>query len=100
MSALVDRVGRKGLAYLAFSTREVDAETALAYGLVSLVVPKAKLDDEVENVVQAVTKAPLPAVRGAKEYLGVALGMDMKSAASYAKNLHATVNTSSRMREK
>jgi len=100
MSALVDRVGRKGIAYLAFSTREVDAQTALAYGLVSLVVPKAKLDEEVENVVKAVTKAPRPAVLGAKEYLGVAMSMDVKSASSYAKNLHATVNTSSRMREK
>ena len=100
MSALVDRVGRKAIAYLAFSTREVDAQTALAYGLVSLVVPKAKLDEEVENVVKAVTKAPRPAVLGAKEYLGVAMSMDVKSASSYAKNLHATVNTSSRMREK
>jgi enoyl-CoA hydratase len=99
MSALVDRVGRKGIMYLALSTREVDAQTALSYGLVSLVVPKAKLDEEVENVVTAITKAPAPAVLGAKEYLGVALGMDVKSAASYAKNLHATVNTSSRMRE-
>lgn len=100
MSALVDRVGRKGISYLAYSTREVDAQTALAYGLVSLVVSAAQLDAEIDAVVKAVTKAPMPAVRGAKEYLGVAIGMDVKSASSYAKNLHATVNTSSRMREK
>jgi enoyl-CoA hydratase len=100
MSALIDRVGRKGISYLAFSTREIDVLTALAYGLVSVVVRGSKLDEEIDTVVNAIAKAPLPAVRGAKEYLGVAMGMDVKSASSYAKNLHATVNTSSRMREK
>ena len=99
MSALVDRVGRKGLMYLTYSTREIDAATALGYGLVSLMVPRAKLDEEVEHVTKALTKAPLPAVLAAKEYAGVALNMDVRSASAYAKNLHATINTSPRMRE-
>jgi hypothetical protein len=37
-------------------------------------------------------------VQAAKEYIGVALDLDVRSATAYAKNLHATVNTSSRMR--
>src|SRR5574341_379986 len=38
-SALVDRLSRKAATYMIYSTEEVDAQTALAYGLVSNVVP-------------------------------------------------------------
>jgi enoyl-CoA hydratase len=99
MSSLVDRVGRKGILYLAYSTREVDAWTALAYGLVSLVVPKAQLDAEVEAVTAAIVKAPMPAVLAAKEFTSAAMSMDARHAVTFAKSLHGTTNTSSRMRE-
>jgi len=99
MSALVDRVGRKGITYLTYTSREIDAQLALAYGLVSIVVPKDRLDAEVDLVVKALDKIPMPAVQAAKEYIGVALGLDVRNAMAYAKNLHATVNTSSKMRE-
>src|SRR6267378_549391 len=44
MSALVDRVHRKALNYLVYSTAMIGAERALAYGLASEVVPEAELD--------------------------------------------------------
>ena len=44
MSALIDRMPAKELAYLVYSTREIDAAAARAYGLVSEVVPDAGLD--------------------------------------------------------
>ena len=43
MSSMVDRVGYKGLVYLTYSTAEIDAKTALAFGLVSQVVPDGEL---------------------------------------------------------
>jgi len=98
MSGLVDRVGRKGISYLTYTALEIDAHTALAYGIVSLVVPKADLDATLTRVIEAVGHAPLPALHAAKEYIGVAPDLDTRTAAAYAKNLHATVNTSSRMR--
>lgn len=98
MSGLIDRVARKGIAYLTYTAREVDAYTALAYGLVSLVVPKAEAEAALDEVIAAITNVPEPAIRGAKEFLAVAPDLDARSATSLAKNLHATVNTSSRMR--
>ena len=41
MSALVDRVGRKALSYLVYSTAVIGAERALSYGIASEVVPHA-----------------------------------------------------------
>ena len=99
MSSLVDRVTRKGILYLTYSTREIDAWTALAHGLVSLVVPRGNLETELEYVTSAITKAPMPAVLAAKEYAREALDMDVRSAAIFAATLHATVNTSPQMRE-
>jgi enoyl-CoA hydratase len=99
MSSLIDRVGRKGVLYLAYTAREIDAQTALAYGIVSLVVPKAELDKEVEAVTAAITKEPMPAVLAAKEFTTAAMSMDARHAVTFAKSMHGTVNTSSRMRE-
>jgi enoyl-CoA hydratase len=98
MSGLIDRVGRKGITYLTYTALEVDAQTALAYGIVSFVVPKGEIDGALDRVTKAIDNAPMPAVHAAKEYIGVALDLDVRSATAYAKNLHATVNTSSRMR--
>lgn len=98
MSALIDRVGLKGLLYLTYSTAEIDAATALAYGLVSRVVPESALDAELDGLVAALDKAKPPAVKAVKEYARAALDMGMASAIGYARNLHATVNTSGAMR--
>ena len=44
MSSLVDRVPRKALMYLTYSTRAIDAPKALSFGIVSDVVPAADLE--------------------------------------------------------
>lgn len=98
MSSLVDRVGRKGVVYLAYSTEEIDAQTALAYGLVSRVVPLANLDAQVDMVTAALDKAPMPAVLAVKEFATSALTMDLTGMAAFARNMHAAVNTSEGMR--
>ena len=98
MSSLVDRVGRKGALYLTYSTEEIDAGTALAFGLVSRVVPDDKLDAQLDMVCAALDKAPLPAVLSVKEYATNALTMSVEQASDFARNMHAAVNTSAAMR--
>ncbi len=99
MSSLVDRVGRKGAMYLTYSTEEIDAATALAYGLVSRVVADDKLDDQLDLVCAALDKAPLPAVLAVKEYATNAMTMSVEQASDFARNMHCAVNTSASMRK-
>ncbi|MGE5305956.1 MAG: enoyl-CoA hydratase/isomerase family protein [Alphaproteobacteria bacterium] len=98
MSALVDRVPRKALMYLIYSTAVIGAERALSFGLVSEVVPAAKLDEAVETLCAALLKSPAPATLAVKEYAQAALSMDVQGAIDFARNLHATINTSSEVR--
>lgn len=98
MSALVDRVPRKALMYLIYSTAVIGAERALSFGLVSEVVPAGKLDETVQNLCAALLKSPAPATLAVKEYAQAALSMDLQGAVDFARNLHATINTSSEMR--
>jgi len=100
MSALVDRASRKALAYLVYSTKEVSAERALSYGIVSDVVPRAELEDAVKTLCANILQAPAIATDGAKDYLRRAMTMDVPSAVDYARNLHAVVNSSSEIRKK
>lgn len=98
MSSLVDRMGLKGILYMIYSTAEVDARTALAYGLASRVVAAQEVDAAVETLVAALRKAPMPAVMAVKEYARSALTMNTQAATDFARNLHATVNSFSGMR--
>ena len=97
MSSLVDRVGRKGALYLTYSTEEIDAYTALAYGLISRVVDDDKLDIQLDMVCAALDKAPMPAVLSVKEYASNALTMSIEQASDFARNMHSAVNTSKGM---
>lgn len=98
-SALVDRLSRKAATYMIYSTEEVDAHTALAYGLVSSVAPASELDMRVAKLVNHFKKIPLPALLAAKEYAKTAFDMGALAATDFARNLHATVNSYSKMRE-
>lgn len=98
-SALVDRLSRKAATYMIYSTEEVDAHTALAYGLVSSVAPAGELDAKVAKLVAQFKKMPLPALLAAKEYAKTAFDMGALAATDFARNLHATVNSYSKMRE-
>lgn len=99
MSALYDRVNRNAILWMAYSTDFIDAERALAYGMVSHVVPAEKLNDEVERFCQLVVSRPRPAILGLKEYLRVAPRMDEQGAIDYARSLHSMVNTSAAMKK-
>ncbi|MFT5439365.1 MAG: enoyl-CoA hydratase [Alphaproteobacteria bacterium] len=98
MSSLIDRVGRKGALYLTYSTEEIDARTALAYGLVSRVVADDQLDAQIDKLCAALDKAPMPAILAVKEYATNALTMSVEQASDFARNMHAAVNTSAGMR--
>src|SRR3990172_12686363 len=91
MSALVDRVPRKALMYLVYSTAVIGAERALMYGIVSDVVSAGSLENAVETLCAALTKAPRPATLAVKEYARVALSMDLQGAVDFARNLHAPI---------
>lgn len=98
MSALVDRVPRKALMYLVYSTDEIDAHLALSFGLASRVVPAGELDSAVGQLVGRLRKYPLAALMGVKEYTRSAFSLDTQAANDLARNLHATINSSSAMR--
>ncbi|HTM08893.1 MAG TPA: enoyl-CoA hydratase/isomerase family protein [Verrucomicrobiae bacterium] len=98
MSALIDRVPRKSLLYLVYSTEEIGAREALAAGLASTVVAHGALEGAAKDLIDRLKKYPLPAVLAVKEYARFAYGMDTAAANDFAKNVHATINTSSKMR--
>lgn len=98
MSALVDRVSRKGATYLIYSTQEIDAHKALSFGLVSNVFPANELDRAVGDLVAHFKKVPSPALLAVKEFARSAFSMSAQGATDFARNLHATVNSFSGMR--
>jgi enoyl-CoA hydratase/carnithine racemase len=99
MSALFDRMNRNAILWMTYSRDFINAERAMAYGLVSTVVPAARLEEEVEQFCMRLTGAPRPAIRGLKEYLRVAPAMNAQAATDYARSLHAMVNTASAMKK-
>jgi enoyl-CoA hydratase len=98
MSALVDRVGLKALQYLVYSTAEITAARALSFGLVSEIVPKGTLDEALATLTAALVKAPQPALLAVKEYAASSRTMAIQGAVDFARNLHATINSSNEMR--
>ena len=100
MSALIDRVPRKHLAYLVYSTDVVSADDAFKYGLVSKVVAPGELDKAEADIVARLAATPQPAQTGVKEYLRTAGDMHVAGAVDFARNIHAVVNSSSRMARK
>ncbi len=100
MSALIDRVPRKHLAYLVYSTDVVSADDALKYGLVSKVVAPDQLEKAEADIVARLAATPQPAQAGVKEFLRTAGDMHIAGAVDYARNIHAVVNSSSKMAKK
>ena len=98
MSALAGRINRNAILWMAYSAEFIDAQRALAYGLVSQVVPAAALQQEAEHFCQVLIGRPRPAILGLKEYLRVAPRMDDHGATDYARSLHSMVNTAAAMK--
>jgi enoyl-CoA hydratase/carnithine racemase len=100
MSSFVDRVPRKAISYLVYSQAEIGPQRALSFGIVSDIVAAEKLDEAVATLCAAILKAPRPAILGVKEYVKTAPDMAVFGAVEFARNLHATVNSSAEMRRK
>jgi enoyl-CoA hydratase len=98
MSALIDRVPAKAMAYLVYTASVIDAPAALGFGIVSAVAPAGGLDAAVAQAEAALAHAPGAATAGIKDYLRTARDMSLQGSIDYARNLHATVNSSSEMR--
>jgi len=98
MSAVHDRMSRNAILWMAYSAEPVPAERALAYGIVSQVVPETRLAEETERFCRLLLSRPRPAILGLKEYLRAAPRMDEQGAHDYARSLHAMVNTAAAMK--
>jgi len=100
MSALYDRVNRNAILWMAYSTDFIDAQRAMAYGLVSHVVPADHLTVTLDRFCALLLSRPRPAILGLKEYLHTAPRMDELGAINYARALHSMVNTAAAMKRK
>ena len=94
MSALVDRVAAKQMQYLVYTRVQISAERALALNIVNEVVPHADLDARVVQVLADLAVVPKTAFFGVKEYARSAYDMPVRGAVDFARNLHATINSS------
>jgi len=92
MSALAD-VNRKSLADLVYSGDPVDAQTALAIGLVSRVVEGEPLDAAVQRLIKTLRGYDDPAIRLVKQFLGKPGRLDPDSLSELAGYSLATAFT-------
>lgn len=99
ISALMDRVRRKDLTYLVYSTATISAMRAREVGIASEVVPDAQLDQFVEDLCKTILAMPDLATKGAKEFFRHGLTMDTPGGIDYARNIHAVLNSSKEMRQ-
>jgi enoyl-CoA hydratase len=98
ISALMDRVRRKDLTYLVYSTATISAQRAREVGIASEVVPDAQLDEFVANLCKTIISMPDLATKGAKEFFRHGLTMDTPGGVDFARNIHAVLNSSKEMR--
>jgi enoyl-CoA hydratase/carnithine racemase len=96
MSALARRMPRKALTHLVYSCEPIDAPTALAMGIVSRVVPRAKLETQAKAFIDQLTGYSDASVRTVKEYMRSAPELEPQAAADLASNIMATVLSSRR----
>ena len=72
MAPLLDKMPVKALAYLVLSADEMNAQTALATGVISRVVPAGELQQATGTLVERVLSFPDAAVQAVKQYLATA----------------------------
>ena len=98
MSALMGRVGRKALLHMTYTCDVIDAQLALNFGLITQVVPHIELSQTEQDVIRKIKRIPLSAIKAVKEFSTEAEELSTKSAKAYARNLHATINSSESLR--
>jgi enoyl-CoA hydratase len=99
MSALMGRVNRKALMYMTYTCDEIDAQTALSFGLVSQVVPHSDLKATEQAIIPKLNRIPRSAIKAVKEFSTEGEELNTNSAKAYARNLHATINSSESLRK-
>ncbi len=94
ISAHIDRTMPKAIAWMVYSTGEIDAETARSLGFVSHVAAPGALEDETETLLASLGKRGRDALVTCKQYLARARLMETGNAADYAGNLLSVVMSS------
>ena len=92
MSALA-KVAPKALAHMVYSMDEIDAQTALAVGLISRIAPADGLEDALGDLLEKLAGYDVPAVRAVKRFLATGPGLNPDTMADLAGYTLATVNT-------
>jgi enoyl-CoA hydratase len=98
MSSMIDRVPLKALMYHVWTSKVISAEKAMEIGTVSEVVPEAELEKTVQAFIDRMLHFARPAVLAVKEYGVNAQPIDMSKAVSFARSLHALVNSAGEMK--
>jgi enoyl-CoA hydratase/carnithine racemase len=96
VSALMPRVPRKALAWMVYSLTEIDAATALRFGIVSQVVPERALGEALKALLATMTARSPAALTAVKDFFRAAPHMEPRGQADYAANLLANVLDSAR----
>ena len=94
ISAHIDRSMPKSVAWMVYSTDEVDAQTALSAGFVSHVVPAGDLYDRSTEVLSTITSRNRTSLETCKTYLANSRLMETPQASDYAANILALVMSS------
>jgi enoyl-CoA hydratase/carnithine racemase len=92
MVAIGRSVGRKQALELALTGDEIDAETALAWGLVNRVVPDDDLDSAVAELLGRATRGSAASRAVGKRALHTQLGMEQSAAYRYAVEVMAAAS--------
>jgi len=87
MSPLLDRMPKKALAYLVYSTAEMDAVTALQTGLISQVVEDAALDDTARALIARLLSFRPGTAEAVKQYLDTAPHFSEANATFYGASM-------------
>jgi enoyl-CoA hydratase/carnithine racemase len=96
MTALYDRIGYRTLAYLVFSTEELDGDAAVKSGLASAAFEDTDLDRRSRQIISTVASLPPATVKSVKAYLKAAPSMDTRGRAELGSSLYAVVASSAR----
>lgn len=99
MVFLIRQVGEKVARELLLTGRTIDAEQALAYGLLNEVVPAESLMDRAREIAGEIAANSPDAVRLTKELLSRQPGVELFEALSSALNMNALVRTTEDFRE-
>lgn len=90
MVAIARSIGRKRALEMAFTGDPIDAQTALAWGLVNRVVPRARLDEETERLALAASRGSRASKALGKQVIYDTIDLDVDAAYARAVEAMAT----------